>query len=138
MRKRFLLIALICALLCTGCAFAEQVRWYECGDYRYILREDGTAKITWYNNGNAEELVIPAELDGKRVTGIGDNAFSNCHSFISITIPDSVVEIGKNPFPNCDYLKNIRVSPDSSALAVIDGVLFSKQDKRTGLLSERA
>ena len=130
MRKRFLLIALICALLCTGCAFAEQVRWYECGDYRYILREDGTAKITWYNNGNAEEMVIPAELDGKRVTSIGDNAFSNCHSFISITIPDSVVEIGKNPFPNCGYLKNIRVSPDSSALAVIDGVLFSKQDKR--------
>lgn len=129
MRKRFLLIALICALLCTGCALAEQVRWYECGDYRYILREDGTAEITWYS-GDAEELVIPAELDGKRVTGIGDSAFSNCHSFISITIPDSVVEIGKNPFPNCGYLKNIRVSPDSPALAVIDGVLFSKQDKR--------
>ena len=64
------------------------------------------------------------------VTKIGDIAFSACRNLTSITIPDSVTEIGANPFQYCDSLTSISVSPDHPALAVIDGVLFSKENKR--------
>ena len=121
MRTRFLLIALICALLCTGCAFAEQVRWYECGDYRYILREDGTAEITWYS-GNDEELEVPEEMDGKRVTGIGDSAFFDCTSLISVKIPDSVTEIGPAAFADCTSLTSIAIP---NGVSIIDESTFS-------------
>ena len=129
--KKLWLFVLICALICTSYVFAEEPEQTEfvCAEYRYTLREDGTAEIIEYT-GNVEELEVPEELDGKRVTGIGGRAFSNCYRLISVTLPDSVIEVGENPFWGCDDLTDIRVSPDSPALAVIDGVLFSKQDKR--------
>ena len=64
------------------------------------------------------------------VTSIGDRAFSNCYGLASLTIPSSVTGIGANPFRSCKSLTKITVSPDHPALATIDGVLFSKQDKR--------
>ena len=64
------------------------------------------------------------------VESIGDEAFSGCKSLTSVTIPDSVTYIGANPFKTCHNLTDIVVSPDHPVLAVIDGVLFSKADKR--------
>ncbi len=64
------------------------------------------------------------------VTIIGDYAFSDCDSLQSITIPDSVTTIGVNPFYNCKGLTSINISEQNPYLEVVDGVLFSKQDKR--------
>ena len=64
------------------------------------------------------------------VTRIGDRAFEACTSLTSIMIPDSVIEVGANPLLSCKKLTEVTVSPDHPTLAVIDGVLFSKPDKR--------
>lgn len=45
-------------------------------DFEYSINDDGTATITGYN-GSDTELTIPSEIDGKTVTGIGEDAFES-------------------------------------------------------------
>ena len=130
MKKLVFALALLLCALCLGAGAEEnKPEEFTSGDYQYILLEDGTAEIKKYS-GKAETLEIPDQLDGHRVTGIGDDAFSYRSSLTSVTIPDSVTQVGINPFKNCDKLQTIRVSPDHPYLAVIDNALFSKPDKR--------
>ena len=56
-------------------------------------------------------VVIPAEIDGLPVTKIGERALGN-DFLTSVTIPDSVTEIGKYTFSNCSSLASIKI-PDS-------------------------
>ena len=58
------------------------------GDFEYSVSGD-TAEITKYK-GSASTLVIPSEIDGKKVTGIGRMAFASCTTLTDVTIPDSV------------------------------------------------
>ncbi len=124
---------ILCILLMLVCAFAlaEETKkeTFTSGDYQYVLLEDGTAEITAYNGWDAE-VIIPDALDGHRVSSIGDRAFYYCDGLTSVTIPDSITSIGVNPFVDCESLANIKVSLDHPALETIDGVLFSKTDKR--------
>ena len=128
-KMMFALALLLCALCLSAGAEENKPEEFTSGDYQYILLEDGTAEIKKYS-GKAETLEIPDQLDGHRVTGIGQNVFFWRNSLTSVTIPDSVTQVGINPFKNCDKLQTIRVSPDHPYLAVIDNALFSKPDKR--------
>jgi len=60
-------------------------------DYTAKLHKD-TLEITGYN-GNEINLVIPGKIDGIPVTYISNETFMNRAE--SVTIPDSVVKIGK-------------------------------------------
>ncbi len=75
----------------------------------YALKNN-CAIITGYI-GSAQTLNIPASLDGYTVTGIADNAFSRS-PFVSVTVPDTVKELGWFAFSESIALKEIIV-PDS-------------------------
>ena len=150
-----MLVLLLTLTLCFSCApvLAEEAEreTFKSGGFTYALLEDGTAEITRYK-GDTGELAIPDDLDGHSVTAVGDRAFEGCSGLTSVTIPDSVTSIGDgafrrsgltsvtipdsvtdlgvNPFARCDSLAKIIVSQDHPSLATIDGVLFSKPDKR--------
>ena len=150
--KKLLMLTLM-LILCLACAFAVQAEELKSEGYTYVVLEDGTAKITKYDGWWETSLEIPAELNGHRVTGIGemafafnssltfisipdsvtsigDDAFFLCDSLTSATIPDSVAMVGLNPFFGCSKLTKILISSSHPALALVDDVLFSKAEKR--------
>ena len=126
--KKCLAFLLICTLMVSAFLYAV-AETHTSGDWQYIILEDGTAEIVKYY-GNQKKLIIPESLDGHIVSCIGDDAFFGSEYFNEVTIPDSITDIGANPFRYFTSVSRINVSPDHPYLAVIDGVLFSKPDKR--------
>lgn len=58
--------------------------------WSYYLNSDYTATIDWYG-GNANNIVIPSEVDYHEVTTIGDAFYKNdCYS---ITVPETVTKM---------------------------------------------
>lgn len=80
------------------------------GDYDYTVNEDGQTVIITRYNGEDAVVTIPAAIDGKAVTKIGDSAFSLCTSLKSIAIPDSVTSIGITAFRGCYVLTSVTIS----------------------------
>ena len=72
--------------------------------------ENGEITITGYT-GSASEIVIPSHIDRVPVRYIGNSAFSNCSYLKSVTIPPSIIKIGRSAFAGCP-IKEL-VIPDS-------------------------
>ena len=75
-------------------------------NYETIATEKGTlyadvsgeeAVIVGYE-GEDEEITVPAEISGKKVTEIGNEAFSGDSTCVKITLPDSIKTIGISAF----------------------------------------
>ena len=79
---------------------------------RYTVNDDGvTCTITGIGTCTDTDLKIPPEIDGYRVTIIGRKALDNT-KITSVTIPDSVTDIGECAFEGCTSLTSVTI-PDS-------------------------
>jgi hypothetical protein len=99
-------------------------------------------------SGDEIPTEIPSEYNGVEITAIGSEAFSGC-DITEISIPDTIVSIGKRAFLNClslekvtigsgtetigDYafsgcpsLEEFTVSDDNTSFSTIEGMLFNK------------
>lgn len=84
------------------------------GDIWYNLIPKGNiAEVTQSPTGYSGIIVIPNKVsDGGidyTVNYIGDNAFMDCSSLTSVTIPSSVTTIGNNAFQGCIGLTTITI-----------------------------
>ena len=77
-------------------------------EYLTEAMADGTLKVTGYT-GTPVDLEIPETINGKKVTQIDKDAFSNCSTLRSVTIPDSVTKIGNEAFSSCTSLKTVKI-----------------------------
>ncbi len=78
------------------------------GEVPYITRVNGAAcTIISVGSWVGEELILPAEIDGKTVTAIADNAFAGLTSVKTVYIPKAVKIIGDKAFSGCSALTNI-------------------------------
>ena len=79
-------------------------------EYGYRL-ENGNAVITDYY-GNESSVTIPTDIDGYRVTAIGEKAFSKKNSLKTVVIPQGVTSIGASAFSQCSSLTDVFI-PES-------------------------
>lgn len=78
-------------------------------DFEYTFGSTGEVTITKYK-GNQSSLVIPEEMDGYKVTGIGYMAFYGCESLVDVEIPKTMREIGDLAFSSCNNLEKIKLT----------------------------
>ena len=76
-------------------------------DYIWFENESGMTLAGYL--GNATELTLPIEYNGKSVTNIGDYAFYSCTELTSVTIPNSVTSIGNYAFYGCSGITSIEI-----------------------------
>ena len=74
---------------------------------KYEIKGDAVT-ITGCDKTASGALTIPATMEGRTVTSIGNSAFRVCTSLTGITIPDSVTSIGERAFEGCTAAIEIR------------------------------
>ena len=117
--KLFSLLFLIA--VSSGTIFAWDYEHVQFGDLYYnLLNADLIAEVSYsyynydsYNYAGLSEVNIPAYVSYNNieylVTDIGEDAFYNCRSLISVSIPSNITSIGKGAFANCSSLTSITV-----------------------------
>ena len=113
------LIVVTLPLLLGGCGDKPNLK-YENLNYEI---KDGTVTITDCDEGASGKLVIPATIEGKTVTSIGEYAFFTCTSLTSIAIPDSVTSIGNEAFYICRSLTSITIG--NGVTSIGDAAFYS-------------
>ncbi len=98
----------LAAVIAAGAPSALTVGAVTSGDIEYNILDDGTVEITDYS-GSDTELSIPSDIDGYKVTKIGEGAFAYCKSLTDVTIPDSVTKIGDIAFHGCTSLTDVTI-----------------------------
>lgn len=70
--------------------------------------DTATGKIKDSDSG-VTEAIIPIEINGIRVTSIGNNAFMNSLNMTTVSIPDGVTAIGEGAFHWCQSLTSVTI-----------------------------
>lgn len=103
--------------------FCEEIQNTEYTPWIYEKNEDGTLLITGHELGQelSGNVIIPSEINGKKVTAIGEKAFF-ASNIETIEMHDDITYIGKSAFERCIYLKNVKIPSD---IKVLEAYVFA-------------
>ena len=74
-------------------------------DYKYEIVESDVVITKWLSE--ASNVKVPEEVNGKWVVAIDDNAFAGIETVETVSIPNSVTDIGDGVFKNCTKLRSV-------------------------------
>ena len=74
--------------------------------FRTSTYPDGTCIVTGAD-GTAADLVIPAEIDGYRVTAIGNGAFKDASWIETLVLPEGLTTIEGQAFRSCSSIQSV-------------------------------
>lgn len=78
----------------------------ETTDFTFIENADGTLTLTGYT-GTEAVLDVPAALNGKSVSAIGESCFAGLVCLRSVHIPEGVANVGDYAFECCSLLQKV-------------------------------
>ena len=103
-------------LLSTLCVMSMLAYDFQSGNLYYDITSNVapyTVEVTSGNTKYSGDITIPSSVTYNgityAVTGIGYQAFYNCSSLTSVTIPNSVTSIGSSVFYDCTSLTSISI-----------------------------
>lgn len=88
---------------CSVCGFTNE-KYFE---FVYISSTDSYEIRANANYTLPSDLVLPSEYDGKPVTVVGENGFSNSDSIVNLTIGRNVTRINSVAFIYCDNIATL-------------------------------
>lgn len=104
MKKIIAVLLAVVSVLCLFSACSPKKKTFE--DYTYIVQKDDTVKIVKYNG--TEEVItldIPASIEEKKVTVIGEKAFADCAALVVVNFPADLVTVEKEAFKGSSIKK---------------------------------
>ena len=76
----------------------------------FVTESDGdSCVITRYNGFDEKHIIIPSQINKKKVIGIADEVFSNCKNIEEVVFENGCEYIGNKAFYHCGQLKKIRL-----------------------------
>ncbi len=109
------LVVVICAVVFITLAVTPR--------FSFETNADGSVTLTNVGNKHLKAIKISEQHNGKPVTSIGSEAFKDCSSLASITLPNSVTSIGNNAFHDCNSLTSVTLP--NSVTSIGNNAFFS-------------
>lgn len=89
---------------------ALQISWFchEATVFNFSIRADGTLCLEQYLGGG-DHATVPASAHGRKVTALAKNVFNSHTELKTITLPDTLEEIGQSAFAFCTGLTSVNI-----------------------------
>lgn len=81
----------------------------EASAYELRAIDNDSVEIVKFRGFEQAEIVVPNVIDGKKVIGIGEEAYRDCNGMTKLTISESIEYIGGRAFSNCGQLESVRL-----------------------------
>lgn len=117
MRNKLIAILVILVMVISSVpvsAFAETATDYipyNCSGTT-IYYSANTGEIRKCDNDKIRSIVIPSEINGTTITGIGERAFENFYELETVVLPETITKLSYGAFSGCTKLSNCNI-PDS-------------------------
>lgn len=87
----------------------------EAVEYSWFSVDNGVLYFDATRYNGTDKLIIPDELFGQTVIGIGEGCFENCTNLTAIILPNGLQAIGEDAFRGCTSLRGIQL-PETVAI----------------------
>ena len=129
MKRVLVMVLAMLTLLGAARAVTPATPVHFCGDYVYILLDDGGAEIVCWD-GEEADLMVPGTLDGHPVVSVSECAFADCRTLRTVVLPEGVRAIGDEAFYKCVRLTSLEIPASVTAIGDAAAGMYRDDQKQ--------